>query len=100
MRVSADAHGHLDLAEALSLLGTRGITRVFSEGGPTVAETLALAGLLDEVVVSTSPNALGEPGVVAVRPGLAAALADPDLYRLAETGLIGHDRFEHFVRTV
>jgi diaminohydroxyphosphoribosylaminopyrimidine deaminase/5-amino-6-(5-phosphoribosylamino)uracil reductase len=34
-----------------------------------------------------------------VRPGLAAALADPDLYRLAETGLIGHDRFEHFVRT-
>lgn len=99
MRVSADAHGHLDLAEALSLLGTRGITRVFSEGGPTVAEMLARAGLLDEVVVSTSPNALGQPGVVAVRPALAAALADPDLYRLAETGLIGHDRFEHFVRT-
>ena len=99
MRVSADAHGHLDLAEALSLLGTRGITRVFSEGGPTVAETLARAGLLDEVVVSTSPKALGQPGVVAVRPALAAALADPDLYRLAETGLIGHDRFEHFVRT-
>ncbi|OYX01496.1 MAG: hypothetical protein B7Z14_05940, partial [Bosea sp. 32-68-6] len=99
MRVSADARGHLDLAEALALLGTRGITRVFSEGGPTVAETLARAGLLDEVVVSTSPNALGQPGVVAVRPALAAALADPDLYRLAETGLIGHDRFEHFVRT-
>jgi diaminohydroxyphosphoribosylaminopyrimidine deaminase/5-amino-6-(5-phosphoribosylamino)uracil reductase len=99
MRVSADAQGHLDLAEALTLLGTRGITRVFSEGGPTVAETLASARLLDEVVISTSPNALGQPGVVAVRPGLAAALADPDLYRLAETGLIGHDRFEHFVRT-
>jgi len=27
-------------------------------------------------------------------------LADPDLYALAETGLIGHDRFEHFVRTI
>ncbi len=99
MRVSADARGHLDLAEALQLLGTRGITRIFSEGGPTVAEKLALAGLLDEVVVSTSPNALGQPGILAVRPGLAAALADPDLYRLAETGLIGHDHFEHFVRT-
>lgn len=99
MRVSADAQGHLDLAEALVLLGTRGITRVFSEGGPTVAEKLALAGLLDEVVVSTSPNRLGQPGIVAVRPALAAALADPDLYRLAETGLIGQDRFEHFVRT-
>jgi diaminohydroxyphosphoribosylaminopyrimidine deaminase/5-amino-6-(5-phosphoribosylamino)uracil reductase len=99
MRVSADPQGHLDLAEALRLLGTRGITRIFSEGGPTVAEKLSLAGLLDEVVVSTSPNALGQPGVVAVRPGLATALADPDLYALAETGLIGHDHFEHFVRT-
>lgn len=100
MRVSADAGGHLDLAEALRLLGTRRLTRIFSEGGPTVAEKLAQAGLLDEVVVSTSPNALGQPGIVAVRPALAALLADPDLYALAETRLIGHDRFEHFVRTI
>ncbi|MFA6967479.1 bifunctional diaminohydroxyphosphoribosylaminopyrimidine deaminase/5-amino-6-(5-phosphoribosylamino)uracil reductase RibD [Bosea sp. (in: a-proteobacteria)] len=100
MRVSADASGHLDLAEALRLLGTRGLTRIFSEGGPTVAEKLAQAGLLDEVIVSTSPNALGQPGIVAVRPALAALLADPDLYALAETQLIGHDRFEHFVRTI
>ena len=99
MRVGAGADGHLDLAEALRLLGTRGITRVFSEGGPTVAEKLALAGLLDEVIVSTSPNALGQPGIVAVRPALAALLADPDLYALAETAFIGPDRFEHFTRT-
>ncbi|KRE17430.1 hypothetical protein ASE63_13335 [Bosea sp. Root381] len=98
MRVSADGDGHLDLGEALRLLGTRGITRVFSEGGPGVAEKLGLAGLLDEVIVSTSPKSLGEPGIVALRPPLAALLADPDLYRLAETGLIGHDRFDYFVR--
>jgi diaminohydroxyphosphoribosylaminopyrimidine deaminase/5-amino-6-(5-phosphoribosylamino)uracil reductase len=98
MRVSSGPDGHLDLAEALQLLGARGITRVFSEGGPTVGEKLALAGLVDEAIVSTSPRALGEPGVVAVRPALAAMLADPDLYALAEAGLIGHDRFEHFVR--
>lgn len=99
MRVSAGADGHLDLGEALQLLGTRGLTRIFSEGGPTVAERLAVAGLLDEVIVSTSPNALGQPGIVAVRPALAALLADPDLYTLAEAGFIGHDRFEHFTRT-
>ena len=99
MRVSAGADGHLDLAEALQLLGTRGLTRIFSEGGPMVAEKLAVAGLLDEVIVSTSPNALGQTGVLAVRPALAALLADPDLYALAETGFIGHDRFEHFTRT-
>jgi diaminohydroxyphosphoribosylaminopyrimidine deaminase/5-amino-6-(5-phosphoribosylamino)uracil reductase len=98
MRVSAAADGHLDLREALTLLGTRGITRVFSEGGPRIGEKLALAGLADEVIISTSPKMLGQPGVVAVRPGLAAQLADPDLYALVETGMIGQDRFEHFVR--
>jgi diaminohydroxyphosphoribosylaminopyrimidine deaminase/5-amino-6-(5-phosphoribosylamino)uracil reductase len=99
MRVSAGPDGHLDLGEALRLLGTRGITRVFSEGGPTIGEKLALAGLVDEVIVSTSPKLLGQPGIVAIRPGLAGLLADPDVYRLAETGLVGHDKFEHFVRT-
>lgn len=98
MRVSAGSDGHLDLREALTLLGTRGITRVFSEGGPRIGEKLALAGLADEVIVSTSPKTLGQPGIVAVRPGLAGLLAEPDLYALVETGLIGQDRFEHFVR--
>jgi diaminohydroxyphosphoribosylaminopyrimidine deaminase/5-amino-6-(5-phosphoribosylamino)uracil reductase len=98
MRVAAGPDGHLDLREALTLLGTRGITRVFSEGGPRIGEKLALAGLADEVIVSTSPKMLGEPGIVAVRPGLAGLLANPDLYQPAETELIGGDRFEHFVR--
>ncbi len=98
MRVAAGPDGHLDLREALALLGTRGITRVFSEGGPRIGEKLALEGLADEVIVSTSPKRLGEPGIVAVRPGLAGLLADPDLYRLAGTEWIGGDRFEHFVR--
>ncbi len=98
MRVSAAPDGHLDLGEALKLLGTRGITRVFSEGGPRIGEKLALAGLADEVIVSTSPKMLGQPGIVAVRPGLAGLLTDPDLYRLAETEWIGGDRFEQFVR--
>jgi diaminohydroxyphosphoribosylaminopyrimidine deaminase/5-amino-6-(5-phosphoribosylamino)uracil reductase len=98
MRVGAGPDGHLDLADALRLLGARGITRVFSEGGPTVGEKLAQAGLADEVIVSTSPNTLGHPGVVAVRPALAALLANPDIYHRVETGLIGHDSFEHFSR--
>lgn len=98
MRVSAGPDGHLDLGEALVLLGTRGITRVFSEGGPAIGEKLALAGLADEVVVSTSPKPLGRPGIVAVRPGLAEMLARPDLYRLAQAEPIGHDLIELYER--
>jgi diaminohydroxyphosphoribosylaminopyrimidine deaminase/5-amino-6-(5-phosphoribosylamino)uracil reductase len=98
MRVGLGPQGHLDLGEALQLLGTRGITRIFSEGGPTVGEQLAQAGLADEVIVSTSPNRLDAGGVVAVRPALAALLADADLYTRIDAGLIGRDAFEHFVR--
>ncbi len=93
MRVGRADDGHLDLREALALLATRGITRVFSEGGPTVGEQLALQGLADEVIVSTSPNALGADGVVAVRPLLAGLLASDDRFRLAGTQMIGHDSF-------
>ncbi len=93
MRVGRGADGHLDLREALALLATRGITRVFSEGGPTVGEQLAIRGLTDQVIISTSPNRLGAEGVTAVRPGLAAVLGDATRYRLARTAMIGHDSF-------
>ncbi|MGL5361422.1 MAG: bifunctional diaminohydroxyphosphoribosylaminopyrimidine deaminase/5-amino-6-(5-phosphoribosylamino)uracil reductase RibD [Bosea sp. (in: a-proteobacteria)] len=98
MRVSRSADGHLDLAEALRLLAARGITRVFSEGGPTIAEKLAEAGLADEIILSRSPRALGAEGVTAMRPGLARMITDPACYRLAESGLIGDDMFNHYRR--
>ena len=98
LRVGVDADGGLCLGEAMTLLGTRGITRVFSEGGPRVAEALASQGLADEVVISTSRQALGEPGVVAVRPGLAALVADPATYCPAETFSVGEDDFQRYER--
>ena len=39
-------------AQALRALGARGVTRVFSEGGPRVAARLIALGLADEVVFS------------------------------------------------
>ncbi len=98
MRVPADAAGRADLSEALHLLGARGITRVYAEGGPAVGEALAMQGLADEIVLSVSPVALGEPGVPAIRPGLSAAIGDGLRYRLAETFAVGHDRFERYER--
>lgn len=98
MRVGRGADGALDLRAALKLLALRGVTRVFSEGGPIVGEALALAGLADRVIVSTADHALGSPGVVALRPGLAAALADPSRYAPTGTTQHGGDRFESYER--
>ncbi len=98
MRVGRDADGRLDLREALALLAARGITRCFSEGGPTVGEQLALRGLAHDIVVSTSPAALGARGVVAVRPALAELLAS-GAFRIAREEMIGHDRFVFHERT-
>jgi diaminohydroxyphosphoribosylaminopyrimidine deaminase/5-amino-6-(5-phosphoribosylamino)uracil reductase len=74
MRVPTDAAGHVDVRDALDLLGTRGITRLFSEGGPGLGDALAEADLVDVLALSVSRTPLGEAGVPALGPRLAAAL--------------------------
>ena len=60
--------------EALRALSARGVTRVFSEGGPQVAGRLIALGLADEVVLFTAEKPLGRPGLPALdAPALAAA---------------------------
>jgi diaminohydroxyphosphoribosylaminopyrimidine deaminase/5-amino-6-(5-phosphoribosylamino)uracil reductase len=98
MRVERGDGGRLEPLAALELLAQRGITRVYCEGGPSVGEALVAQGLVDEVVLSTSPRVLGVAGVPAVRPGLAAALADPARFALVEEGRIGQDAFTWFER--
>lgn len=97
MRVARSAAGSLDLGAALRLLAVRGITRVFSEGGPIVAEALAEAGLADVVILSTADAPLGAPGLPAVRGGLAAALAG-GAYRLLGEMRHGSDVFATYER--
>ena len=65
-RAPLDAEGHVDLHHALRALGARGITRVFSEGGPLVAARLIALGLADEVALITAEKPLGRPGVAAL----------------------------------
>jgi diaminohydroxyphosphoribosylaminopyrimidine deaminase / 5-amino-6-(5-phosphoribosylamino)uracil reductase len=99
MRVGRDATGALDLAAALRLLALRGITRVFSEGGPTVADALAKAALADVVIVSTADHSLGAQGVPALLPGLASALADTTRYIELNDQRHGTDTFTTYERT-
>jgi diaminohydroxyphosphoribosylaminopyrimidine deaminase / 5-amino-6-(5-phosphoribosylamino)uracil reductase len=90
-RVGVDAAGRVDLGEALRALAARGITRVFSEGGPRVAAGLIALGLADKVALITAEKPLGRRGVPALSEEARAALAERSRYRLDETLAFGSD---------
>jgi len=90
--------GHLDLAAALGRLAARGLTRVFSEGGPTVAAALIGQGLVDEVALFTAPKPLAREGVPALDAQARARLADPRAFALVEDARVGHDRLRRYER--
>lgn len=86
-----DKAGHVDLAAALRHLAARGITRVFCEGGPTLAEALISRGFADEVLLFRSAKALGQEGLAGLAAASAAALDDPRRYMRVETRSVGDD---------
>ena len=90
-RAPLDAEGHVDLRHALRALGSRGITRVFSEGGPLVAARLIALGLADEVALITADKPLGRVGVAALDAEARSALLDGSRYGPVETRDYGPD---------
>lgn len=90
--------GRLDLLAALRLLADRGITRVFSEGGPRVAESLLVAGLADEVILHKGVKPLGRPGRPALTPAARAALENVSRYRMIESRTLGADQMTRYAR--
>jgi diaminohydroxyphosphoribosylaminopyrimidine deaminase/5-amino-6-(5-phosphoribosylamino)uracil reductase len=97
-RVGIDPHGHVDLNEALRALSSRGLTRVFSEGGPTIAGQLIELGLADEVVLITAEKPLGRPGLPALSETARGRLLDPARYRLFEEAGYGTDTMRRWER--
>ena len=70
----------VDLGLALADLHRRGMTTLLTEGGPTLLGELMAGGLLDELCLTMSPMAGGDPLPVAVRPHGPGELV---AYRLA-----------------
>jgi len=91
--------GLLDLHAALHILGRRGLTRVFCEGGPKVASRLVLQGLADEVILFRGAMPLGRSGLPALSPAARSALADEQAFVCEERGRAGADVWERYVRT-
>ena len=91
-------HLHGELPKMLQDLGSRGLTRVFCEGGGELAANLLSAGLVDELYLYTAGMALGGDG----RPGIGVLglnhLADAPRFTLCESRRIGPDLFQHWTR--
>ncbi|WP_074221730.1 bifunctional diaminohydroxyphosphoribosylaminopyrimidine deaminase/5-amino-6-(5-phosphoribosylamino)uracil reductase RibD [Rhodovulum sp. ES.010] len=91
MTVPVGPGGQLDAPALLRALGAAGLTRVFCEGGGSLAATLLSAGLVDELVGFTAGLALGAEG----QPGLGALgldrLAAAPRFRLVEARAVGGD---------
>jgi len=88
--------GRPPLYVALGTLAARGITRVFCEGGPTLAAALIEAGFVDEVMLLTSPRALGQQGIAALSS--QARMILDSTYFVAETRMLGEDRLTRYER--
>jgi diaminohydroxyphosphoribosylaminopyrimidine deaminase/5-amino-6-(5-phosphoribosylamino)uracil reductase len=86
LRVSADGTGRVLLPEALQLLGARGITQVFCEGGPDLADALARHDLVDELVLITGRSARGQGDVPALGLSLQDRMDHLDLWAEEQIG--------------
>lgn len=86
----------LDLRALMAELAARGITRVLCEGGPHFGGALLQAGLVDEIVVMTSPSAFERDGVRAFSDD-ATALIETQ-FKLRDRFDAAPDRIEIFER--
>lgn len=99
LRVAVGEKGRLDLHSALRALAHRGVTLLMCEGGPLLADELALHGLIDEAVLITGAHGLAEPGLAATGPSLSQALALGALVP-AERLVFGEDRWVRYERSL
>jgi diaminohydroxyphosphoribosylaminopyrimidine deaminase / 5-amino-6-(5-phosphoribosylamino)uracil reductase len=95
LRVAPDESGRVLLPEALQILGARGITRVFCEGGPELADALADGDLVDELVLVTGRSARGQGDLPALGPSLQDRM---DLLDCRAEEQIGPDLFMFWER--
>jgi diaminohydroxyphosphoribosylaminopyrimidine deaminase/5-amino-6-(5-phosphoribosylamino)uracil reductase len=99
IEVASGAGGHLDVTDALAALGEAGLTRVFCEGGGTLAAALLAADLVDTLWLVTAGKAIGAEGTPAVGAMGVAALSEAPSLRLARAETLGDDvitRWERF----
>lgn len=88
-----------ELPLILQDLGSRGLTRIFCEGGGQLAAGLLAAGLVDELVGYTAGLVIGGDGLAAVGHIGLASLPKARRFELVEARRIGADLFHRWALT-
>jgi diaminohydroxyphosphoribosylaminopyrimidine deaminase/5-amino-6-(5-phosphoribosylamino)uracil reductase len=86
-----DATGMIDLSAVLTLLGTRGLTRLLVEGGGRLAAALLHAELVDRLVWFHAPLLLGGDGIPAIAPLGLGTLPDMPRFERLAAEIVGED---------
>ncbi len=87
---------HVDLTDALQRLATLGLTRIFCEGGATLAASLIRRHLVDDLITFTAGKLIGASGHPALAALPDAPLKDLPALTLKETRQIGPDTMSHW----
>ena len=90
---TTETNGRLDLTAALQALAAKGLTRILSEGGSTLAAALVKARLVDDLALFSGGLLLGAEGHPALGPLGLAALGDAPRPRLREIQALGPDTY-------
>lgn len=91
IEVATGPGGQLDPGAVMEALGAAGLTRVFCEGGGTLAAALLSADLVDDLAVITAGVVLGAEGMPAVGAMGIATLTEAPRLALRETHALGGD---------
>ncbi len=88
----------VDPVDMMHKLATAGLTRVFCEGGGSLAASLLGAGLVDVIVGFTAGVVLGAEGTPSIGAMGLASLADAPRFDLIETAQVGPDIMHRWQR--
>ncbi|MEM8801801.1 MAG: bifunctional diaminohydroxyphosphoribosylaminopyrimidine deaminase/5-amino-6-(5-phosphoribosylamino)uracil reductase RibD [Pseudomonadota bacterium] len=92
------SNGQLDPQNMLQKLAQEGLTRVFCEGGGTLAASLLNAGVVDELIWMSAGIALGAEGQPAIGALGVSKLAEAERFKLIETRPLGADILHRWAR--
>jgi diaminohydroxyphosphoribosylaminopyrimidine deaminase/5-amino-6-(5-phosphoribosylamino)uracil reductase len=93
-----DSAGRVDIAPMLAALGSRGITRLLVEGGPTMQAGFLDRDLADRIELFTAPIVLGSAARDSAAALRATSLEEAPSFRRVARLMLGPDLLESFAR--